>query len=244
METVELSYSRVQAYQRCPWMYHLIYNEGWRSGPNESMALGQSLHKTLEAFLSETNADHSRDRLLELYDQHWVNEGFAGPAETLECYERGRKMLENFFEIDKSRKNQVVATEKEFNVEITPEVQFRGTIDRLDRHPDGALEIIEYKTQRDRWTDDRVAGDMQMTFYMLGLQEENKNAEIKLKYYFFSTGESKEARRTPEQTQEVRAIVSAVADRIRRKEFSPNHAYCPRCEFGKRCVNFKRGTTP
>lgn len=239
METVELSYSRVQAYQRCPWMYHLIYNEGWRSGPNGSMALGQSLHKTLEAYLSKENTEHSLDRLLELYDQLWVNEGFAGPQDTLDCYNRGRKMLEHFFQIDQTRQNEVLATEKEFNIELEAGLQFRGTIDRLDRCSDGSIEIIEYKTQGDKWTDERMSHDLQMTFYALGMHQDMKNTSLKLKYYFLSSAESKTTMRTPSQLQEARTTLGKVAAQIRQKNFEPNHAYCPRCEFGKRCVNFK-----
>jgi RecB family exonuclease len=234
MSTVEISHSRVQAYQRCPWLYNLVYNQGWRSGPNAAMALGQSLHHTLDAYLSPANAERSIERLLEFYDQHWVNEGFKSPQETMETYDRGRQMLEHFFRLDQNRNTVVEATEKEFNIPLDNDVAFRGTLDRLDRHPDGTFEIVEYKTQRDRWDQARCDTDSQMTFYALGLAR-LQGATPKLKYYFLSTGESVETRRTAEQIQQAQDLIQATAAHIRAGVYAPNHGHCPRCEFSKRC---------
>jgi putative RecB family exonuclease len=234
MPPVEISHSRVQAYQRCPWLYNLVYNQGWRNGPNRSMAFGQSLHKTLDAYLAADNTEHTLERLLELFDQHWVNEGFATPQETMEAYDRGRRMLEHFFTIDSRRTSSVEATEKEFNIELGEDIRFRGTLDRLDRHPDGQLEIIEYKTHGDKWNQERCDNDTQMTLYALALTR-LEGTTPKLKYYFLSTGESVETRRTPEQMQNATQVLMAVAGDIRAGIYAPNHGHCPRCEFSKRC---------
>jgi hypothetical protein len=66
-----------------------------------------------------------------------------------------------------------------------------------------------------------------------------RGAASKLKYYFLSSAQSKETTRTEAQLQQARALLIEVGEKIRRKEFAPNHSYCQRCEFGKRCVNFK-----
>jgi putative RecB family exonuclease len=234
MPTVEVSHSRVQAYQRCPWLYHLVYDKGWRSGPNGSMALGQSLHHTLDAYLASSNTEHTLERLLELYDQLWVNEGFKSPQETMDVYERGRLMLKHFFDIDNRRAAAVEATEKEFIIPLGNDIAFRGTLDRLDRYPDGQLEIIEYKTHADRWNQERCDADQQMTFYALGMTR-LEGTTPKLKYYFLSTGESFETRRTPEQMDHAATLIQTVAGNIRAGIYAPNHGHCPRCEFSKRC---------
>lgn len=235
----EVSFSRVQAYQRCPWLYHLVYDEGWRSGPSANAALGQSLHRTLDAFLSKDNDDNSVDRLLELFDQEWVNEGFKNPQETMEAYEKGRKMLEAFHAIDQTRTGEVIATEKVFDVEIEPGVHFKGTVDRLDKNADGSFNVVEYKTHGENWTDERVANDLQMTFYALGLGETLGHAPLKFKYYFLSNAKSAETTRTDRQLEDARQLITGTAKKIQNKDYSPNHDYCARCEFGRRCVNYK-----
>lgn len=239
MGSVEVSHSRVQTYERCPWKYHLVYDEGWRAGPSAPAALGQSIHRTLDAYLAPTNTEHTLERLNEIYNEHWVNEGFGTPQQTMEAYERGRLMLEHFFELDKTRKSEIVATEKEFNIEFAPGVHFRGTIDRLDRHPDGLYEVVEYKTQIQPWTEARLAEDRQITFYALGMGEILKDAPLKLTYYFLSSGTSLGTTRTKNQLEEARALILDVAAKIDRRAYEPNHGHCGRCEFGKRCANFK-----
>src|ERR1041385_7075184 len=117
MGSVTLSFSRLQAFQRCPWLYHLVYDEGWRSGPHAPSALGHSLHRALAAYLDNTNSERTRERLLELFDEVWVNEGFSGPEEVFRLYQEGRGMLDRFFEIDRRRTSEVVFTEKNFDFE-------------------------------------------------------------------------------------------------------------------------------
>ncbi|MCG3205492.1 MAG: hypothetical protein KCHDKBKB_02214 [Elusimicrobia bacterium] len=236
---VEISHSRMQAYERCPWMYHLIFDEGWRSGPSAKAALGQSIHRTLDKYLSPENTEKSLPRLLEIFDEQWVNEGFDSPQATMEAYQSGQTILEKFFELDKDRTSEVVSTEKEFNIELPGPVQLRGTIDRLDIHKDGTYEIIEYKTQSPPWNESRIAQDQQMTLYALGMTETLKGAPLKLTYYFLSSGTSIETIRTQQQLEEARARILSVAEKIKQHQFNPNHNYCSHCEFGKRCVHFK-----
>src|SRR4051812_37283655 len=106
MEDV-VSFSRLQAYLRCPWLYHLVFDEHWRSGPTGPAALGRSLHETLGFYLSEQNSARSLEGLHEIFDSVWVNEGFHSPQETIEIYESGRKMLENFWKLDQSRRSTI-----------------------------------------------------------------------------------------------------------------------------------------
>jgi len=75
-----------------------VHHLGWRSGPNATQAFGQSLHKTLAAYLSAQNSEQTIERLFSYYDELWVNEGFSNAEETYRFYEQGREILELFFE--------------------------------------------------------------------------------------------------------------------------------------------------
>lgn len=231
---VEVSFSRIQAYVRCPWMYHLVFDQRWRSGPNGSMALGVSLHKTLAEFLSDHNPDRSLNRLMEIYDQMWVNEGHSNTQQTLDAYDNGRKMLELFFENEQTRKSKVVGTEVTFKLNMK-NLQFWGTVDRIDLAPDGFYEIVEYKTQADHWTSSRVENDLQLTLYELGVREGLGYSPLRLKYYFLSSGEYVEAARSEEQKTQARNMIFDTAKKIRQGHFPPNHGHCQKCEFVSRC---------
>jgi RecB family exonuclease len=240
-QPTDLSFSRVQAYQRCPWMYHLIYDLGWRSGPTAGMALGQSVHRTLGRFLAEDNQERTLPRLLEIFDEEWVNEGFGSPEETLAAYNSGRAMMERFFQTESPRFADVVATEKEFDIPFGEGLRFRGTMDRLDRHGSG-YEIVEYKTQGAAWTPTRTESDLQMTLYAMGMKTVLKGAPVRLRYHFLSSGESRVVERSGEQMEAAGRLLADTGGRIRRKEFPPDQSYCARCEFARRCAHYRPPT--
>ncbi len=235
---IELSFSRLQAYTRCPWLYHLVYNEGWRAAPKGNMALGLSLHRALAEFLSPANKDLSANRLLEIYDQCWVNEGYSSTQDTLDAYDNGRKMLERYADVDAGRKSSVVATEATFQLNMAG-LELWGTVDRIDQTPDGFYEVIEYKTQGESWTPARRETDLQMTIYEMGVRQGLGLSPLRLKYYFLSSGEYVEVRRTDEQRKSVMALLEQTSRKLREEDFTPNTAYCSKCEFGKRCVNYE-----
>lgn len=234
-QTIDLSFSRVQTYERCPWMYHLVYDLNWRAGPTAPMAMGQSLHKTAAQFLSDSHKDKSLDSLYELFDQEWVNEGFKTPQETLEAYEKGRAMLKLFHEKAQPLTEDQIQTEREFNVELDGKFAFRGTIDRLDIHPNGEFDVVEYKTQKEAWTPQRMQDDLQLTFYALGAQKLLGRPVSRLRYYFFSTGDTFTTTRSDVQLENALTLLKNVGGALLEKKYTPKTSYCSRCEFGKRC---------
>lgn len=240
MPPVEISFSRIQTYQRCPWMYHLVYNLGWRSGPNSGMAMGLSLHRTLEAYHNPTNTEKTFDRLMNFFDEFWVNEGFRTTQETLDAYDQGRKILERYFKTDASRTSTVISTEKEFHLPMGENVHFRWTLDRLDQHPDGSYEIVEYKSNPHNWTEERRSNDLQMTLYAWGMKKALGTSSIKLKYYFLSSNEQITAHRNDAQLRTAEALINSVAEKIHSGSFEPNFDHCSKCEFSNRCTKYRK----
>lgn len=114
-----------------------------------------------------------------------------------------------------------------------------GTVDRIDQTPDGFYEIIEYKTQGESWTSTRRETDLQMTLYEMGVRQGLGLSPLRLKYFFLSTGEYVEVKRSDEQRKEVMKLLKETSRKLREENFEPNTSYCARCEFGKRCVNYE-----
>ncbi len=239
-EPVELSYSRIQSYKKCPWLFKLVYMDGMRSSPNGSMSLGMSLHRALANYLGGDHQERSLDRLFQIYDEVWVNEGFANTQETLDSYDAGRRMLQNFFEIDRLKTSTVIATEKNFFLPLDG-IKLMGSIDRIDKNPDGSFEIIEYKTQADNWSPQRMGSDLQLTLYEIGAEKGLALTPVHLRYFFLSNGTSCATTRSEEQKNGAMDLVFEISEKIRSKHFEPNYSYCERCEFARRCANYKPG---
>jgi RecB family exonuclease len=236
----EVSYSRVSAYLQCPWMYHLMYEKGWRAGPTARSSLGLTVHRTLEEY--HRSGSFGRDPLFEIYDRLWVNEGFARPQEAFDFYQRGQKMLENYWAFQGLREARIIGAEKEFFFR-RGRFRFRGTVDRLDQHPDGSFELMEYKTHEDPWSQPRVDSDLQMTLYSAACRKAWGIIPQRLSILFLAKGERVETRRSRRQEAQALELVKTVASRIAAQDFEPHYDHCPQCDFKTRCPRSRHGVS-
>lgn len=233
---VDLSYSKLRVYQTCPWKYKLMYVDGWRVPPNARASLGQSVHRALEQFFGP--GPRTLEGLLDAFDAHWVNEGFATPQEALLCHEEGRQMLENFFEAEKSSPASVLFVEKSFSFSLGPHT-VQGIMDRVDRGPDGRVIVVDYKTHADPWPAERVRQDLQLTLYALGCERGLGLKVGGLAFYFLNQGLRVETSRTEEDKRQALALLKETGGRIARADFTPDTRSCPLCEFRTKCIKAK-----
>lgn len=228
----EISYSRISAYQACPVKYRLIYEEGFRVPPNPFISLGISIHRTLEDF-------HRRrggriEELLESYDSSWKNEGFQSPQQAHDFYEKGRKMLARYFKESIVSKSEVQHVEKDFTFRLG-RTCVHGIIDRIDRHPDGTREVIDYKTHAEIWKQDRVDSDLQLSMYALACERSLGFKPDVLSIYFLTHGVKIITTRGPAQLAAAMRTIEETARKIEKRAFTPNTSHCPRCDFRRTC---------
>jgi RecB family exonuclease len=65
-----------------------------------------------------------------------------------------------------------------------------GRIDRVDEHPDGSLEIIDYKSGRNEITEADVEADLAMSVYQLLLQAKYPDRPIRATIFALKSGKS------------------------------------------------------
>jgi len=228
----ELSYSKVNAYQLCPWKYKLIYVDGWRTPPTPQISLGLTIHRTIEAY--HQRQSKLLEELLEIYDEKWVNEGFDHPQETVGFYERGRKMLVAFFNKMATRDARTVYFEQDFEFPLQRH-KVRGIIDCIDQHPDGSYELIDYKTHAEVWSQEKVDSDLQLTIYSLGCWMALKIRPKRYSYYFLSHDRIISTTRTAEQEASALQLLKDVGQKIVRREFTADTRHCYYCDFRYKC---------
>lgn len=237
---LELSFSKISAYRYCPWKYKLLYVDGVKVSPNPHISLGLTVHRTLEDF--HKNEGRSLDDLLEIYDKVWVNEGFQNPQQTMHFYEKGVKMLKDYWDWSQLRKSEVVAVEKEFRFPVGRRI-LRGIIDRIDKLPDDTYEVIDYKTHAEMWEQSRIDSDLQLTLYAMGCEEIMKVQPAALSYYFLAHNKVVTTSRSKIHFDEALQELENVAQKIEGGEFPPDTAKCARCDFKQFC-KFSIAKTP
>jgi putative RecB family exonuclease len=123
-------------------------------------------------------------------------------------------------------------------------VRFVGYIDRIDRRPDGGIDVIDHKTGRPRSQDD-VNRDRQLTAYAFacargGLRDplsgETLPAPVRLGLHFAETGLTVWTARSADEIDAFGVALVAEVAAIRRREFAPRAgAACRWCEYRAAC---------
>jgi DNA helicase-2/ATP-dependent DNA helicase PcrA len=196
------SYTQLSDFKSCPMRYKYRH---WLKLPlpgSAYLSFGNSIHKSLELFLSAYKAQTessqgdlftaqsggigepmlpSVEDLLGLYDRNWVDEWYESKTQKELFRERGRQIIRSFYENFKAHPVVPKYIEKSFRLPIG-EYFFTGKIDRADPTAEG-LQIIDYKTgetERDLDKD----GKNQLLIYQWAAQEYMKEKVSGLCYWY------------------------------------------------------------
>ena len=229
---MELSFTRLRVFLECPWKYKLMFAQGQRIAPTPASSLGISLHKALEAFHRAGGGD--LQDLLACYERSWFDGAFADDETRRLWRLKGRRILERYVEAERERRTEIEGLEREFIYPLDRHT-VRGMIDRIDRHPDGAIEIIDYKTQFDADFEEPAEKSLQLRFYALGARECFAWTPAIITVHYLASGHRASSPYDPSGEEELKRLILETADRIAAAHFKPDTSFCPRCGFRKSC---------
>ena len=230
----EVNFSMLRAYLECPWEYKLRFVDRVPQPPSPASSLGMTIHRALESFHREDGADAAR--LMELYDSHFHHAGYADDAVKAQWYRKGEAILKRYWKDETGRRTRVTAVEREFLFELGPHA-VRGMIDRIDEHPDGRFEVIDYKTgPQGEAEESAFFQDLQLRVYGLGAREGLAIEPAWLTIYYVVTGHRRTVELDPTREEEVKALLWRAADLMASgKRLPPDASFCPSCVFRRTC---------
>ncbi|HEX7094701.1 MAG TPA: PD-(D/E)XK nuclease family protein, partial [Acidimicrobiales bacterium] len=162
-----LSPSSASTYDSCPRRWRFRYVDRLPDPPGEPALAGTFAHRVLELLFQLPPAERTIEQAKRIAREVWPSTERDPNFQALGLDERGARAfrwkgwraIEGLWALEDPTTVDVHATEHHV-VTTVGDVPFRGIVDRLDRAPDGSLEVTDYKSGRApsvRFSDDRLS---------------------------------------------------------------------------------------
>lgn len=233
-----LSPTRITAFLECPLKYQFLYIDKigrYYYRPKPGNTFGGTLHRALQSFHETGTEQMSVERLIEEYRQAWVSVGYNDQSQEQEFMDAGERFLRSYVSTV-PQDVKTILTEKQVKWDMG-DFALIGRLDRLDEHPDGALEIIDYKSGRLSVTEEEVRGELAMSIYQLIVRKLNPERRVFASIYALAGSMKASAELSDDELFEVeegsRRVASAI---MTAEEFRPRCSEnCADCDFYRLC---------
>ncbi len=236
-----LSYSQLDTFNRCPLQYKYKYIIGIPTPLSAAASFGICLHNTLKDLYQQHQQKKALNlkKILKNLDNAWIKEGYSSKNHEKKMYQRAQEMLKTYWQKTYQKKDNPIALEQTFALKITPTLKIGGRIDRVDRLPNGTLEVIDYKTGKVP-EQKQVDMSLQMTFYAMAASNPNifntDPENIILSFYFLQNQEKISTRRSQEDLKQTQKEIIDQAKKMEKSDFLPQPSLlCDFCDFKLLC---------
>lgn len=134
-----------------------------------------------------------------------------------------------------SESSQVVWLERGFEFRLGPHT-LRGRVDRVDRHPDGNYELVDYKTGRPR-TPEQLREDVQLQLYAVAAVDAWGIDVPRQSYHYILDDVKTPLEAEGEERAKITEVVERVGAAILAQDFEPTPSYeaCTICDYQLTC---------
>ena len=246
---LRLSPTRIATFLECRAMYRYDYIDKIGRFYHKARAgnsFGATLHQALHDFhMAGGAAAEDSDALAGRALQSWRAAGYADEADEQEHRELAISLLRTYHQAEaiKETRTQVFLAEKMISHDMGDFV-LTGRIDRVDEHlPDGALEIVDYKSGRTTVTEDQVRNALAMCIYQLILKRNHPDRRVTATIHALRSGDSATVELTAGQLDEWEAELRLIGERILSTDWESVRPVriediCPDCDFLKLCERY------
>jgi DNA helicase II / ATP-dependent DNA helicase PcrA len=236
-EGVVLSASDIDTYRTCPLKYKFARVFRIPQEPTLHQRFGILVHQVLERYHAAEG--DTLPELLGLLEAGWRRGGFGDSEEERQLRGKAAAALTRYHERFRSEEARPVWFERQFTFKLGRHL-LRGRVDRVDRLPDGAYELIDYKTGRPK-TAGQLADDVQLSLYAVGARE-SWQLEASRQAYYYLLDDAKVEVPESDRGEWVREVAMEVAEGILSQGFepTPSFAACSMCDYRLVCPAAER----
>jgi putative RecB family exonuclease len=263
-----LSYSSVSTYWECPLRWKFLYVDRLPETPRGYFSFGRTIHSVLEELVRplviapatgprigtpQTTLEGwalegpsppggrvmGAAELQALYRRTWVSEGYGSKEEEERYRAQGEELLLAYRALLEASPPAPIAVEQHLSTSWDG-IPIHGYIDRIDRTPTGALEIVDYKTTRELSHDDAQGSDQLAIYQVLVERNYPEPVEALTLYHLRSLRPLTVRPRPAERLDALHVRVGEARDGIREQAFEPTPGrHCTRCDFRPICPEFR-----
>jgi len=147
---LELTPSKIKDFLTCPKQFKLknVDKRGSR-GASPALSFGISVHGALEEMYDPARAKRDSVDLKQVLLRHWVPDGYSDKREAESYFGQGLEVLKKYSDVMKQPEGHVLATEIFLSRILRlggAQVRFGCKVDLMLLRQDGALELLDYKT--------------------------------------------------------------------------------------------------
>jgi RecB family exonuclease len=179
----------------------------------------------------------------ERIESTWISAGYESAEEHDEARATAITILEEAIELHQRRDPRVktLYIEKSLSHDFGT-FKLRGRVDRIDEHPDGELQIIDYKTGRESTSREALVNDIAMNCYALLLSKLHPDRPISACIHSLRSGEQTSVKIAPQALLEFESDVKYLCEQIQSRDFfltePVRNPLCAECDFLKLCGKF------
>jgi superfamily I DNA/RNA helicase/RecB family exonuclease len=245
-DTIRLSPSQADSYQRCPRQYALERRLRLGDASSPYAHFGTLVHAALEqaeADVVGTDERHTGlDHALECLDRVWEDADFGTEELNQAWLGKAREAVAKLYENWPSSAGAPIGLE--MKVEMTVgEITWRGVVDRVEQTEEG-LRIVDYKTSATAMAVADAAESIQLGFYSDAVEAATGRPVVGAELWYPRARAKSLTTRSldHDRREDIRSEMERVTAAIRSEDWTPTAGnHCERCSFRLSCPAWPEG---
>jgi DNA helicase-2/ATP-dependent DNA helicase PcrA len=231
---IDISPSDLQTYRMCPLRFRFGRIDRVPQRDRPGGKIGTAAHLALEAHYRPGGSGGDGQALVARFEAQLARLGVAQTPEGEQALRRGRDQLPRYHERVMRSGATPAGVERKFTLPLGRHT-VRGRVDRIDRHPRGGFQLIDYKTGRPPGISGVGDEDLVIALYIAAAQANGSKIQgARLEYVL--DGDSRVFDPDPAELATLVEDARKLADAAASGAFEPRLGWhCESCDFQLLC---------